>query len=172
MAETIDFGPAGPRCAEHADRPAVRTCARCGSFICSGCIISGELCPTCKGRLLKAGVPWSPHERARAAARKARRWSGRLLRTMAVAGGGGSVAWAGVGAGSLPGFMRPFGSALLLLAGLLGVGAAVSAALGWRHSERGRPGPAVPGVYPAGVAATMAALGLAPGLAALAAWLA
>ena len=46
-------GVAGAQCALHPDQPAVRTCTRCGSFMCSTCAEGGAqtLCPTCQQRL-------------------------------------------------------------------------------------------------------------------------
>jgi hypothetical protein len=52
-----DFGGTGPEvggawCALHPDQRAVRTCTRCGSFMCSTCDEGGTqtLCPACQQR--------------------------------------------------------------------------------------------------------------------------
>jgi hypothetical protein len=49
----MGYGPAGAQCALHPDQPAARTCARCGSFMCSTCAEGGAqtLCPSCQQRL-------------------------------------------------------------------------------------------------------------------------
>jgi len=46
-------GQAGAVCALHPDQLAMRTCTRCGSFMCSTCAEGGTqtLCPTCQQRL-------------------------------------------------------------------------------------------------------------------------
>jgi hypothetical protein len=46
-------GLGSAQCALHSDQPAMRTCTRCGSFMCSFCAEGGaqSLCPTCQQRL-------------------------------------------------------------------------------------------------------------------------
>ncbi|MFL5348460.1 MAG: B-box zinc finger protein [Hyalangium sp.] len=53
-------GVAGAQCALHPDQPAMSTCTRCGSFMCSTCAEGGAqtLCPSCQQRLgLGQGFP-------------------------------------------------------------------------------------------------------------------
>ena len=69
-ANPVVPAPPGARCAEHPERDAEVVCARCGGFVCAGCVVSGDLCAPCKRRLLKDGVPWTPQEKARAEARR------------------------------------------------------------------------------------------------------
>ncbi len=54
----MGFGGMGPgaaraQCALHPDQPAMHTCTRCGSFMCSTCAEGGAqtLCPACQQRL-------------------------------------------------------------------------------------------------------------------------
>lgn len=156
--------PAGAPCAFHEDRAAARACARCGTFVCQGCTVSGDLCHDCKRILLREGTPWSPAERARAAARVGRRRASFALRTALGLGLAALVATWGSSAGHLPegaALARGLGGACAVV----GVVGATLAGLAWRRSEAGRPGPAVAGVVPALTAATLAALGLAPAVA-------
>jgi hypothetical protein len=46
-------GVGSAQCALHPDQPAMRTCTRCGSFMCSTCAEGGAqtLCPACQQRL-------------------------------------------------------------------------------------------------------------------------
>jgi hypothetical protein len=68
------------------------------------------------------------------------------------------------GSGSL---LAGAGTALGGLSVLLGLLAAAAAGLGFRRSQRGRPGPALEGVFPVGSAAAMVGVGLLPLLVAL-----
>lgn len=43
-----------PMCPRHLERAAVRTCSRCGQFVCGGCISDGETCSACRSQLLLA----------------------------------------------------------------------------------------------------------------------
>lgn len=53
-------------CAIHADRPAVTTCSRCGTFSCQECLSQsppGELlCAACVGRSGTSQLPWDHRE--------------------------------------------------------------------------------------------------------------
>lgn len=148
-------------CAFHPDRPAECACARCGTFICVGCTVSDCLCPECRTLLHREGTPWTTQEHARARARSAIRWASWLLRAVLVSllislplltqGGKSAVA-----------FTRPVAVALITTAVLLGVGASLSAVLGYLASRRGRPGPAIPGVVPLPTAAALALGGALP----------
>ena len=42
--------PSDARCAQHPDAPAAATCARCGTFACSRCLV-GSLCLACSQRV-------------------------------------------------------------------------------------------------------------------------
>jgi len=153
--------PDGAVCANHSDRPAARACARCGTFVCSGCTVSGDLCHDCKRILLREGTPWSPEEVARAAARRGRRRAGASLRlTLGLGLAAGLAGWASgtgrIGAG--PGL----GQGLAVACVLAGAVASSLAGFAWWQSEQGRPGPAVAGVVPGRTAAILAGLGLAP----------
>ena len=150
------------RCAHHPDRPAAIACARCGTFVCSGCVVSGDLCSECKSRLFREGVPYSPQEKARATARRCLRIGTWLLRVLLVVGGAGVLLVAGAASGALPELLTWPGWGLIGLAALLGAGTAGLAGLGWLRSRQGRPGPAVDGVFPGGTAAVMVAVGRAP----------
>ena len=79
MSDTLDLDA---RCISHPERPAARACARCGDFICSGCVVSIDLCSSCKSRLFREGVPYSEQEKARARARRYRRTGERLLKAL------------------------------------------------------------------------------------------
>lgn len=64
MAEA-DLGVLGA-CAVHADRPAVRTCERCGNFACRACLATDEdpdggLCGACLSR--EGQVPWEAKDK-------------------------------------------------------------------------------------------------------------
>ncbi len=132
----------GAHCARHAERPAALACARCGTFICTGCVVSGDLCAPCKSRLLKEGVPYSVEERARASARSWLRIGSWTQRIELGAGGGSALILAGSIGGIFPAGLRSLGLGLGALAIVLGVVAAFAAVLGYRRSLRGRPGPA------------------------------
>jgi hypothetical protein len=54
--------PEGARCAHHPDRAAVRTCVRCGNYMCAECIgeSSSGTCLSCASRLGASGAfPYS-----------------------------------------------------------------------------------------------------------------
>ncbi len=144
-------------CAHHPERPAERTCARCGTFVCVGCIVSGDLCMSCKSRLLREGVPWSTHEKARASARRCLRigtWTLRLTLSF----GGVAVVLLSL----LPESARWIGWVFGGVCAALGAVTVGFAAVGYRSSLRGRPGPAVQGIFPASLAAMMVVTGLFP----------
>jgi hypothetical protein len=50
--ENMDPAPAA-HCVHHPLEPAVATCARCGSFVCQGCLAGGDgaRCPACRALL-------------------------------------------------------------------------------------------------------------------------
>lgn len=155
------------RCIRHPDRPAERACARCGDFICSGCVVSGDLCSVCKTRLFREGVPYSEQEKARAQARRYRRLAERLLQALLLAGGFAVLCRMAVASGLLAGPLHWLAIACAGAALLAGLGAALLAVLGLRQSRRGQPGPAVSGVFPVPYAAVIFAVGLVPTLLAL-----
>lgn len=164
MSDTLDLDA---RCISHPERPAARACARCGDFICSGCVVSTDLCSSCKSRLFREGVPYSEQEKARARARRYRRTAERLLKALLLVGGIAVVTRAAVLRGVLPG---PFHWLVFLCSGaalLAGLGGAVLALLGLRESRQGQPGPAVPGVFPTPYAVVMIIVGVAPTMLAL-----
>lgn len=137
-------------------------CARCGTFVCSGCIVSGDICTTCKSRLFREGIPWSDGEKARKLARdciRRGRWAVRLLFSFGAAAG---VVVLGAAGGALPQQAQSAGLVLGGLSGAFGFAAMGFAAVGFRHSRAGRPGPAVDGVFPGSAALMMAAIGAAP----------
>lgn len=48
------------KCALHPDRPATRTCPRCGTFACGDCVPSPEVqCPTCQQLTGQAPFPFT-----------------------------------------------------------------------------------------------------------------
>ncbi len=150
------------KCVHHPERGAAMTCARCGTFVCAGCVVSGDVCVPCKSRLMKAGVPWSDAEKARKAARKARRagtWAVRGVFSFAAAA---VLLVAGAQTGALPLVAGSVAIGMGAVSAVLGAVAVGCAARGWRRSEAGRPGPAVDGVFPAPAAALMALVGAAP----------
>jgi hypothetical protein len=149
-------------CARHPDRPAAIACARCGTFVCSGCVVSGDLCSECKSRLFREGVPYSPQEKARATARRCLRVGTWLLRGLLSTGGAGALLLAGSASGALPEVTVWGGWALLGVTALLGAATAWLGSWGYLKSRKGRPGPAVTGVFPGGTAAMMIGVGLAP----------
>ncbi|MCP4869762.1 MAG: hypothetical protein GY898_13705 [Proteobacteria bacterium] len=137
-------------------------CARCGTFVCTGCIVSGDICVQCKSLLFREGVPWSDAEKARKAARdciRRGRWAVRLLFSFGAAAvlliigaAGGALPTQAAAAGSiLGGFSAGFGLAAMGFAGW-----------GFRRSRQGRPGSAVEGVFPGAAALMMAGMGAAP----------
>lgn len=149
-------------CISHPERPSARACARCGSFVCSGCLVRGEICLECKSRLNREGVPWSPEEKARALARRCLRWGTWALRAVFGFGGAGALALGVWTSGAAPQGVRWLAFALIGLAALCGLVAAGAGVLGYRQSRQGQPGPAVPGVFPAPAAAVMVGVGFAP----------
>ncbi len=155
-------------CANHPTRPAEITCARCGTFVCTGCVVSGDLCAECKTRLLRERKPWSPEEKARAVARRCLRWSQRALTAVMVLTFVAIALHLAVADGMVPSAFGRLARGLLVLGAMLGLGLIGLAGRGYRSSEGGRPGPAVPGVFPGATAAFLAAVGLAPLLAAAA----
>ena len=154
--------PPGAICAYHPEREAARACARCGTFVCGGCLVGGDLCEDCKRRLLREGTPWSPAEKARADARRRIRQAERLLRVELILGATAAVVLVAVTTGAAPSLLRPVGTALWAAAATAGLGVAVAAGLSWRGSERGRPGPAVAGVVSFGEALLLGGLGILP----------
>lgn len=149
----------GAACAFHADRPAAIECARCGTFVCVGCIVSGELCAPCRTRLHRDGTPWTGPEFARARARRALRYATWALRgTLALL----LCALWGLGTRAAAPLWRHLWSTLLGTAVLLGLTASTAAILGYLASRRGRPGPAVAGVVPGWVAVSVFGGGLVP----------
>lgn len=165
MTQANDVSAA--RCAHHPDRPAAMPCARCGTFVCSGCIVSGDLCAPCKSRLFREGVPYSESEKARKTARhclRAGTWGLRLLSGFGLAG---VLILAGVTAGALPTIARYAGLAAIGVSALFGLGTIGVSVVGYTRSNRGRPGPAVAGVFPVSAAAIMVFAGLLPVLIAI-----
>ncbi len=154
----------GAACISHPERPAARACARCGSFVCSGCLVRGEICLDCKTLLNREGVPWSGPEKDRALARRCLRWGTWMLRGVFGFGGAGALVLGAWTAGIAPQLLRWVAFGLIGVAVLSGLGAAAAALLGYQRSRRGQPGPAVPGVFPAPAAALMVGVGLVPAL--------
>jgi hypothetical protein len=150
------------RCANHPDRAAAIACARCGTFVCSACVVSGDLCTTCKSRLFREGVPYSDQEKARASARRCLRTGTWLLRLLFAVGGAGLMVVAAPAAGLGPAVLERVGWALVGLAAIFGLAAAGFGGLGFLRSTQGRPGPAVEGVFPGSTALMMVLAGLAP----------
>ena len=154
-------------CVHHPTRLATRTCARCGSFVCSGCIVSGDLCSECKSLLNRQGIPYSSDEIARATARKCFRWARRGVQLLFVLGV------------TMIGFLFLAGSEVLqgvfvastLLLALLGIGVGMGVAglsiWGLLKSERGRPSVSVAGVFPRTTAAFFILVGVSPVLCAV-----
>ena len=164
MSEPLDLDA---RCIRHPERAAERACARCGDFICAGCIVSGDLCSVCKTRLFREGVPYSAEEKARSRARRYRRFGERFLQVLLVAGGFAVLIRMGILAGALPeplSLVATCCGAVTLLSGLC---AALLAALGLRQSRRGQPDPSVAGVFSLPYAGTMFLVGITPALLAL-----
>ena len=144
MRDTLDLNA---RCIHHPERPAQRACARCGDFICSGCVVSADLCSICKTRLLVERVPYSEQEKARSLARRYRRYGEYLLQVLLASGGIAVLIRMGLVSGALPAPVRWLAglcAGVALLAGLCAAGFAVS---GLRQSRTGQPAPAVPGVF-------------------------
>lgn len=155
-------------CANHPTRAAEITCARCGTFVCSGCVVSGELCSECKTRLLREARPWTAEEKARAIARRCLRWSQPTMTAVMVISVVAVALHLGAADGSLPVVIAGVARALLRLAAVLGLCLVGLAGRGYQTSEGGRPGPAVPGVFPGATAALLATIGIAPVIAAAA----
>lgn len=154
--------PPGAICAHHPEREAARSCARCGTFVCGGCLVGDDLCEDCKRRLLREGTPWSPAEKARAGARQRIRLAEKLLRAELALGAGAALVLVVVTTGAAPAFLRLAGTALWGLAAVLGLAVAGTAGTAWRSSEMGRPGPAVSGVVSTAEALLLVGLGLLP----------
>lgn len=159
-ANPVVPAPPGARCAEHPERDAEVVCARCGGFVCAGCVVSGDLCAPCKRRLLKDGVPWTPQEKARAEARRLGRRAELAMRAELGLCVAGALLGAAVGTG-LPGVALASKGAWGL-ACVVGVICTVLAVRAWRSSEDGRPGPSVSGVFSTGTAVLLGGVGLAP----------
>ena len=155
-------------CANHPTRAAEIACARCGTFVCKGCVVSGDLCSECKTRLLREARPWTAEEKARVIARRCLRWSQRTLTAVMVLSVLAVTLHLGAAEGTLPAALATVAQLLLGLAAALGLCLAGLAGRGYQTSEGGRPGPAVPGVFPGTTAAFLATVGLAPAIAALA----
>ncbi len=151
-----------PACAAHPDRTAQGTCARCGTFICVGCTVSGDLCGPCRSFLHTEGVAWSEEEKARARARAALKWSVRAVNLLLGASAAGALALAAGRRGMIPGWGVGVGWALLGFAVVAGLAASVGVARGYLDSVAGRPGPAVGGVIPWSTALSIVVIGLAP----------
>ncbi len=160
---TVPPLPPGAICVHHPERAAARACARCGGFVCSGCLVGDDLCEDCKRRLLREGTPWSPAEKARAQARRWGRTAERLLRVELFLGAVAALILVAVTIGAAPPVLRPVALADWVLTSVAGLGVAVAAAQSWRWSERGRPGPAVSGVVRTIDAVPLVLLGLLPG---------
>jgi len=149
-------------CVHHPTRPAARSCARCGSFVCSGCLVSGEICAECKALLNRQGIPYSEEEKARAVARRCFRAARRGVQGLF---GLGIVIIAlslfGVSIGL--GKFAVFASLGLASLGVL-VGLAVAGFSIWglMRSQAGRPGPAVDGVFPPVTGGFFILLGITP----------
>jgi hypothetical protein len=155
-------------CVHHPTRLAARACARCGSFICSGCIVSNDLCSECKALLNRQGIPYSPDEVSRATARKCFRWARRGVQLLFAVGV------------TMIGFLFFTGSAILqgasvvttVLLGVLsigiGIGVAGLSSWGLLKSESGRPSASVAGVFPRTTAAFFILVGVSPALCAVA----
>lgn len=154
--------PAGARCGNHPERDASQACARCGAFVCPSCLVGDDLCAGCKRRLLKEGVPWTSEEKARAAARDLRGRTELGLRVEMGVAVVGLLISAGVSSTFLPGFLAKLGLGVWGLACVIGVLVAGCALRGYQLSERGRPGPAVGGVFTRGHAALIVGLALLP----------
>ncbi len=149
-------------CIRHPDRPAELACARCGDFICSGCVVSGDLCTVCKSRLFREGVPYSGEEKARATARSCRRLAERATQLLFASGGVAVLLRMSVLSGLIPSALGSLAVVAAVLSVLFGLAAAVLALVGMRASRRGQPGPALPGVFPPAYALTVIALGVLP----------
>jgi hypothetical protein len=147
-------------CANHPTRSAEIACARCGTFVCAGCVVSGDLCSECKSRLLREGQPWTQEEKARAVARRCLRWAQHTLNAATVITLVAIALHLAVADGMVPGGFGAAAQGLLLLGAGLGLALVTLAGRGYRSSEGGRPGPAVPGVFPAGTALFLGAVGL------------
>lgn len=160
----------GSYCIRHPTRLAERACARCGDFICSGCVVSGDICTVCKSRLFREGVPYSDAEKARAISRRCRRLSEAMVQVMLALGGLAVLIQMGTYALVLPRSVAWLAMVIGVSSVPLGLVAAILAGVGLRHSRLGRPGPALPGVFPPGYAIGLIVLALMPAALVLA-WL-
>ena len=149
-------------CATHPDRPAQGVCGRCGTFICTGCTVSGDLCGPCRTLLHRDGVPWSDEEKARATARSTLKWSVRAIRLLFATAATGALSLAAARQGAMPAFGERLGWGLLIVAVAAGLGALAGSIRSYKASVAGRPGPAVRGVVPLPTALTIALIGAAP----------
>ena len=65
MSETVPHGvPQGAVCANHVESPAIATCQRCGTFLCSSCLVTGphgNLCVACAPKIGR--TPWEDRAR-------------------------------------------------------------------------------------------------------------
>jgi hypothetical protein len=149
-------------CVHHPTRPAARSCARCGNFVCSGCLISGAICTECKALLNRQGIPYSDEEKARAVARRcfgAARRGVQGLFALGISMIGLSLLGASFGLGRLV----PLGAmGLGTLGVILGLCVAGLSAFGLMRSQAGRPGPRVAGVFPPITGGFFILLGLTP----------
>lgn len=155
MLDPHDLGDA--RCANHPDRPAERACARCGTFVCSGCVVSGDLCLSCKSLLMKEGVPYSPQEQARAQARRSRRVARRaqgLVIVLATVGLGLTVAASPTALSVARGLAH--------IAALCGLVSALWGGHAYWRSAAGRPGPGVSPLVSLGELGGWCLVGLLP----------
>ncbi|MBJ95400.1 MAG: hypothetical protein CMP23_13135 [Rickettsiales bacterium] len=149
-------------CIRHPGRQAQLACARCGDFICSSCVVSGDLCPLCRTRLFREGVAYGSQEQARAAARRCRKLAERCLSGSLLTGGSAVVLQLGIFYGWLP---RLLGIGVVaaalssVIAGLLAVGFALR---GHRASGEGKPGVALAEVFPLGYALGFSIIGVLP----------
>ena len=149
-------------CAVHPERRAEGVCARCGTFICTGCTVSGDLCGPCRSRLHREGVAWTDEEKARAFARRSLRRSALAVRLLLGGATAGALTLVAAERGLVPEWFARGGWGLLVFALLAGIAATIGAVVGYRASNRGRPGPAVEGVVPLATALTIGVIGAAP----------
>jgi hypothetical protein len=130
--------------------------------VCSGCLISGEICAECKALLNRAGIPYSAEEKARATARRcfgAARRGVQGLFAVGIATLALSVFGANLGLGRV----AVLASIALALSGvILGLGVTGLSIWGLMRSQAGRPGPNVAGVFPPLTGGFFILLGITP----------